>query len=187
MNYREAYGIHASNGILFNHESPIRGETFVTRKISRAVAAIEAGLQEQLYIGNLNARRDWGHARDYVEGMWMMLQQPRPDDYVLATGDSHTVREFIERAFAATGRTISWRGKGEDEIGIDRSSGKELVKVDPRYFRPTEVDVLIGDASKAHATLGWRHRVTFDALVTEMVEEDRKALRSEAGRGGQRE
>jgi GDPmannose 4,6-dehydratase len=187
VNYREAYGIHASNGILFNHESPIRGETFVTRKISRAVAAIEAGLQGQLFIGNLNARRDWGHARDYVEGMWIMLQQPRPDDYVLATGDSHTVREFIERAFAATGRTISWRGKGKDEIGIDKASGKELVKVDPRYFRPTEVDVLIGDASKAHATLGWRHRVTFDALVTEMVEEDRKALRSETGRSVQRE
>ena len=160
MNYREAYGIHASNGILFNHESPIRGETFVTRKITRAVAAIEAGLQEQLYIGNLNARRDWGHARDYVEGMWMMLQQPQPDDYVLATGDSHTVREFVERAFAAIGRTISWRGEGTHETGIDKANGEELVKVDPRYFRPTEVDVLIGDASKAHAALGWRHRVS---------------------------
>jgi GDPmannose 4,6-dehydratase len=182
VNYREAYGIHASNGILFNHESPIRGETFVTRKITRAVAAIEAGLQDQLYIGNLNARRDWGHARDYVEGMWMMLQQPRPDDYVLATGDSHTVREFVERAFAAIGRTISWRGEGTHETGIDKANGRELVKVDPRYFRPTEVDVLIGDASKAHAALGWRHRVTFDALVTEMVEEDRKALRGGAGR-----
>jgi GDPmannose 4,6-dehydratase len=187
VNYREAYGIHASNGILFNHESPIRGETFVTRKITRAVAAIEAGLQDQLYIGNLNARRDWGHARDYVEGMWMMLQQPRPDDYVLATGDSHTVREFIERAFAAIGRTISWRGEGTHETGIDKANGRELVKVDPRYFRPTEVDVLIGDASKAHAALGWRHRVTFDALVTEMVEEDRKALRGGAGRSEWRE
>ena len=176
VNYREAYGIHASNGILFNHESPIRGETFVTRKITRAVAAIEAGLQEQLFIGNLNARRDWGHARDYVEGMWMMLQQPRPDDYVLATGDSHTVREFVERAFAAIGRTIHWRGEGTHETGIDKANGQELVKVDPRYFRPTEVDVLIGDASKAHAALGWRHRVSFDALVTEMVEEDRKTL-----------
>jgi len=180
VNYREAYGIHASNGILFNHESPIRGETFVTRKITRAVAAIEAGLQEQLFIGNLNARRDWGHARDYVEGMWMMLQQPRPDDYVLATGDSHTVREFVERAFAAIGRTIGWRGEGTHETGIDKANGQELVKVDPRYFRPTEVDVLIGDASKARAALGWRHRVTFDALVTEMVEEDRKALRGGA-------
>ena len=182
VNYREAYGIHASNGILFNHESPIRGETFVTRKISRAVAAIEAGLQEQLFIGNLNARRDWGHARDYVEGMWMILQQENPDDYVLATGDSHTVREFIERAFAVVGRRIKWRGEGKHEIGIDEASGKELVKVDPRYFRPTEVNVLIGDASKARAKLGWRHRVNFDALVNEMVEEDRKALRGEIKR-----
>jgi GDPmannose 4,6-dehydratase len=179
VNYREAYDIHASNGILFNHESPIRGETFVTRKISRAVAAIEAGLQEQLFIGNLNARRDWGHARDYVEGMWMMLQQPRPDDYVLATGDSHTVREFIERAFAVVGRSIKWRGKGKSEVGFDDASGKELVKVDPNYFRPTEVDVLVGDASKARDKLGWKHRVTFDALVTEMVEEDRRVLRDE--------
>ncbi|MFZ1950035.1 MAG: GDP-mannose 4,6-dehydratase, partial [Pseudolabrys sp.] len=163
VNYREAYGIHASNGILFNHESPIRGETFVTRKISRAVAAIEAGLQERLFIGNLNARRDWGHARDYVEGMWMMLQQPQPDDYVLATGDSHTVREFVERAFAVIGRRIHWRGEGKHETGIDEESGKELIQIDPRYFRPTEVDVLVGDASKAHTKLGWRHRVDFDA------------------------
>jgi len=177
VNYREAYNIHASNGILFNHESPIRGETFVTRKISRAVAAIEAGLQEQLFIGNLNARRDWGHARDYVEGMWMMLQQPRPDDYVLATGESHTVREFIESAFAVVGRSIKWRGNGESEVGFDDASGKELVKVDANYFRPTEVDVLLGDASKARARLGWKHRVTFDALVREMVEEDRRVLR----------
>jgi GDPmannose 4,6-dehydratase len=138
-------------------------------------------------MGNLNARRDWGHARDYVEGMWMMLQQPRPDDYVLATGDSHTVREFVERAFAAVGRTISWRGEGTHETGIDKANGQELVKVDPRYFRPTEVDVLIGDASKAQAALGWRHRVTFDALVTEMVEEDRKTLRGGAGRSEWRE
>ena len=182
VNYREAYGIHASNGILFNHESPIRGETFVTRKISRAVAAIEAGLQERLFIGNLNARRDWGHARDFVEGMWMMLQQAQPDDYVLATGDSHTVREFVERAFAAIGRRIHWQGEGKHEAGIDEASGKELIQVDPRYFRPTEVDVLVGDASKAHAKLGWRHRVDFDALVSEMVEEDRKALRGEIKR-----
>ncbi len=181
VNYREAYGIHASNGILFNHESPVRGETFVTRKISRAVAAIEAGLQNQLFIGNLNARRDWGHARDYVEGMWMILQQAQPDDYVLATGDGHTVREFIEHAFAIIGRRLKWRGVGAQETGIDEASGKELVKVDPRYFRPTEVDVLIGDASKAYTRLGWKHRVGFDALVREMVEEDRRALRAEAG------
>ena len=182
VNYREAYGIHASNGILFNHESPIRGETFVTRKITRAVAAIEAGLQDQLFIGNLNARRDWGHARDYVDGMWMILQQPQPDDYVLATGTSHTVREFVECAFALIGRRLKWRGEGMHETGIDEASGKALVKVDPRYFRPTEVDVLIGDASKAHARLGWKHRVSFDALVKEMVEEDRKALRDEPKR-----
>jgi GDPmannose 4,6-dehydratase len=179
VNYREAYGIHASNGILFNHESPIRGETFVTRKISRAVAAIDAGLQDQLFIGNLNAKRDWGHARDYVDGMWMILQQPQADDYVLATGDCHTVREFIERAFAVIGRQIKWRGEGQHETGIDATSGKEMVKVDPRYFRPTEVDILIGDASKARAKLGWKHRVSFDALVTEMVEEDRKSLRGD--------
>jgi GDPmannose 4,6-dehydratase len=181
VNYREAYGMHASNGILFNHESPIRGETFVTRKITLAVAAIETGLQEQLFIGNLNARRDWGHARDYVDGMWMMLQQPKPDDYVLATGTSHTVREFVERAFARIGRRLKWRGEGTQETGVDEASGKELVKVDPRYFRPTEVDALIGDPSKARTKLGWRHRVSFDALVNEMVDEDRKSLR--AGNG----
>ena len=187
VNYREAYGIHASNGILFNHESPIRGETFVTRKISRAVAAIEAGLQEQLFIGNLNARRDWGHARDYVEGMWMILQQPQPDDYVLATGDGHTVREFVERSFAVIGRSIKWRGKGSQEVGVDGATGKELVKIDPRYFRPTEVDALVGDASKARVRLGWKHRISFDALVGEMVEEDRKELRGETKRRNQRD
>ena len=187
VNYREAYGIHASNGILFNHESPIRGETFVTRKISRAVAAIEAGLQEQLFIGNLNARRDWGHARDYVEGMWMILQQPQPDDYVLATGDGHTVREFVERSFAVIGRSIKWRGKGSQEVGVDGATGKELVKIDPRYFRPTEVDTLVGDASKARVRLGWKHRISFDALVGEMVEEDRKELRGETKRRNQRD
>lgn len=181
MNYRDAYGIHASNGILFNHESPIRGETFVTRKITRAVAAIEAGLQDQLFIGNLNARRDWGHARDYVDAMWMILQQPQPDDYVLATGTSHTVREFIERAFVLIGRRLKWKGEGLHETGVDEVGGKELVRVDARYFRPTEVDVLIGDASKAHTKLGWKHRVNFDALVKEMVEEDRRALRGRAG------
>ena len=178
VNYREAYGMHASNGILFNHESPMRGETFVTRKISRAVAAIEAGLQQQLFIGNLNARRDWGHARDYVEGMWMMLQQDRPDDYVLATGEAHTVREFVERAFAVVGRRIRWRGEGAGEVGLDQASGKELVKVDARYIRPTEVDILLGDASKAHARLGWRHRVGFDDLVAEMVAADLQDIRA---------
>ncbi len=178
VNYREAYGIHASNGILFNHESPIRGETFVTRKITRAVAAIEAGQQQQLFIGNLDARRDWGHARDYVEGMWMIVQQDKPDDYVLATGEAHSVRDFIERAFAATGRAIRWQGKGVDEVGIDQKTGQELVKVDKRYFRPTEVDVLLGDPAKARAKLGWRHRVGFADLVNEMVAADIKTIRA---------
>jgi GDPmannose 4,6-dehydratase len=178
VNYREAYGIHASNGILFNHESPIRGETFVTRKVSRAVAAIELGLQDELFIGNLNARRDWGHARDYVEGMWTMLQQPQPDDYVLATGEGHSVREFVERAFAAIDRRIRWRGEGEAEIGVDEATGKTLVKVDPRYFRPTEVDDLVGDASKARSKLGWKHRVTFEQLVVELVTSDLKRTRA---------
>jgi GDPmannose 4,6-dehydratase len=178
VNYREAYGIHASNGILFNHESPVRGETFVTRKVSRAVAAIETGRQQQLFIGNLNARRDWGHARDYVEGMWMMLQQETADDYVLATGEAHSVREFVERAFAVAGRRIAWRGEGSEETGIDEASGKELIKVDPDYFRPTEVDALVGDASKARTRLGWRHRVTFDELVVELVTSDLAAARA---------
>jgi GDPmannose 4,6-dehydratase len=178
VNYREAYGIHASNGILFNHESPIRGETFVTRKVSRAVAAIELGLQDELFIGNLNARRDWGHARDYVEGMWTMLQQPQPDDYVLATGEGHSVREFVERAFAAIDRRIRWQGEGEAEIGVDEATGKTLVKVDPRYFRPTEVDDLVGDASKARSKLGWKHRVTFEQLVVELVTSDLKRTRA---------
>ena len=153
VNYREAYGMHASNGILFNHESPIRGETFVTRKITRAVAAIEVGLQTKLFLGNLNAMRDWGHARDYVEGMWLIVQQEEPDDYVLATGEAHSVREFVEKAFAHVGRTILWKGRGVEEKGIDRGSGKVLVEVDPRYFRPTEVDCLVGDARKAHNNL----------------------------------
>lgn len=172
VNYREAYGMHASNGILFNHESPIRGETFVTRKITRAVAAIELGKQDTLFIGNMNSKRDWGHARDYVEGMWMILQQDKPDDFVLATGETHTVREFIECAFAVVGRSIRWQGQGVDEVGYDTKSGKALVKVDPRYFRPTEVDVLLGDASKAHAKLGWKHKVSFADLAREMVESD---------------
>ena len=176
INYREAYGIHASNGILFNHEGPTRGETFVTRKITRAVAAIELGQQEHLFLGNLDARRDWGHARDFVEGMWLIVQQPRPDDYVLATGTSHSVREFVEKAFAYVGKRIVWRGKGVDEKGYDASSNQLLVAVDPRYFRPTEVDLLIGDPSKARTILGWRHKVSFDALVSEMVEADMNQL-----------
>jgi GDPmannose 4,6-dehydratase len=179
VNYREAYGYHASNGILFNHESPLRGETFVTRKITRAVAAIELGLQVRLYIGNLDARRDWGHARDYVEGMWLMLQQNAPDDYVLATGEAHSVREFVEGAFACTGREVMWRGRGVDEVGLDARSGKELVRIDPRYLRPTEVDMLQGDPSKAHARLGWRHRTAFPDLVREMVEADLALVKRE--------
>jgi GDPmannose 4,6-dehydratase len=176
INYREAYGIYGVNGILFNHESPIRGETFVTRKIARSVAAIQAKNEDKLFIGNLEAIRDWGHARDYVEGMWMMLQQPDPDDYVLATGEGHTVREFIDRAFAIVGTKLEWRGKGADEIAVDAASGRTLVEVDPRYFRPTEVDVLIGDASKAHRVLGWTHRISFQELVSDMVRSELQAL-----------
>jgi GDPmannose 4,6-dehydratase len=172
VNYREAYGMHASNGILFNHESPIRGETFVTRKITRAVAAITLGRQQALYLGNLDAQRDWGHARDYVEGMWLMLQQPEPDDYVLATGSMHSVRSFVGRAFAEVGREVAWQGSGVDEQGIDARSGQVLVRIDPRYFRRAEVDQLLGDAAKARARLGWQPRVGFDALVREMVAAD---------------
>ncbi|HSE78840.1 MAG TPA: GDP-mannose 4,6-dehydratase [Alphaproteobacteria bacterium] len=186
VNYREAYGMHASNGILFNHEGPTRGETFVTRKITRAVAAIELGLQEKLYLGNLDAARDWGHARDYVLGMWMILQQDRPDDYVLATGETHTVREFVEHAFAATGRTLAWRGKGVEEKGVDAKNGATLVEVDARYFRPTEVDYLQGDPSKARNKLGWRHTTSFDALVREMVAEDLKQVKLEHQAYGRR-
>jgi GDPmannose 4,6-dehydratase len=182
INYREAYGLHASNGILFNHESPTRGETFVTRKICRAVAAIKLGLQQTLFLGNLDAKRDWGHARDYVEGMWRILQHPEPDDYVLATGEAHSVREFVEKAFAQTGIRIRWTGSGVDEAGIDAQSGRILVKVDPRYFRPTEVDLLVGDASKARAKLGWQHRVSFDELVAEMVAADLKSVADERSR-----
>jgi GDPmannose 4,6-dehydratase len=182
INYREAYGFHASNGILFNHESPIRGETFVTRKITRAVASIECGLQQKLFLGNLDATRDWGHARDFVEGMWLILQQSEPDDYVLATGETHSVREFVEKAFAHIGRPLVWRGRGVEEKGIDQSTGRVLVEVDPRYFRPTEVDSLLGDASKARAKLGWRHRTSFEQLVTEMVEADMVKIREERER-----
>jgi GDPmannose 4,6-dehydratase len=172
VNYREAYGIHASNGILFNHESPIRGETFVTRKITRGVAAIAHGLQSQLFLGNLDALRDWGHARDYVEGMWLMLQQDTPDDYVLATGESHSVREFVEAAFAHVGRHIEWRGAGVAEVGMDKGSNQPLVSIDPRYFRPTEVEQLLGDPAKAKRKLGWSHRIGFKELVAEMMESD---------------
>jgi GDPmannose 4,6-dehydratase len=184
VNYREAYGMHASNGILFNHESPIRGETFVTRKITRAVAAIELGLQATLFLGNLNAKRDWGHARDYVEGMWRIVQQDEPDDFVLATGEAHSVREFVEKAFACVGRSIVWKGAGADEKGLDQKSGEVLIEVDPRYFRPTEVEALIGDPRKAHNKLGWRHRVTFDELVQDMVKADLDAVRFEQQRHG---
>jgi len=180
VNYREAYGLYAANGILFNHESPVRGETFVTRKITRAVAAIQWGLQDTLYIGNLDAKRDWGHAKDFVKGMWLILQQPKPDDYVLATGESHSVREFIELAFAQVGRTIVWRGGGDDEVGVDNDSGQVLVKIDRRYFRPTEVDVLQGDASKAKRELGWEAETTFTALVAEMVKSDLELLGKDA-------
>lgn len=177
VNYREAYGIHASNGILFNHESPIRGETFVTRKITLAVAAIACGRQEKLWLGNLDAKRDWGHARDYVEGMWRMVQAETSDDYVLATGESHPVREFVEVAFAEAGVTIAWRGAGVEEQGFDTATGKTLVEIDPRYFRPTEVELLIGDATKARETLGWTAKILFAELVREMVAADLAAAR----------
>ena len=182
VNYREAYGYHASNGISFNHEGPTRGETFVTRKITRAVAAIELGLQDCLYLGNLDARRDWGHARDYVEGMWMILQQDEPDDYVLATGESHCVREFIELAFGEIGRSIVWRGKGVKEKGLCARTGTALVAIDPRYFRPTEVDHLEGDPSKARQRLGWHHKTSFAQLVKEMVAADLETVRWEQKR-----
>jgi len=183
VNYREAYGMFASNGILFNHESPIRGETFVTRKITRGVARIEVGLDETIYLGNLEAKRDWGHARDYVEGMHAILQADQPDDFVLATGETRSVREFIELAFAEVGCGIEWRGKGVEEIGIDRRTGKAVVRIDPTYFRPTEVDLLIGDASKARAKLGWKPKTSFAQLVKEMVAGDLKIARQEANNG----
>ena len=182
VNYREAYGIYASNGILFNHESPIRGETFVTRKISRAVAAIHLGLQENLYLGNLDARRDWGHARDYAEGMWRILQQDEADDFILGTGESHSVREFVELAFREVGIRLEWRGCGMDETGTDARTQRALVKIDRRYFRPTEVDHLVSDPSKARQKLGWRHTVSFDELVTEMVQADMETVKMEANR-----
>jgi GDPmannose 4,6-dehydratase len=176
VNYREAYGMHASNGILFNHESPIRGETFVTRKITRAVAAIKYGKQDRLYLGNLDAKRDWGHAREYVRGMWLMMQQDQPDDYVLATGETTTVRDFVNWSFAAAGIEISWSGEGVSEIGICTATGRTLVEVDRRYFRPTEVELLIGDPSKAHRQLGWAHETTARQLAEEMVASDLKLV-----------
>ncbi|MEE9318367.1 MAG: GDP-mannose 4,6-dehydratase [Rhodospirillales bacterium] len=184
VNYREAYGYHASNGILFNHEGPTRGETFVTRKITRGVAAISKGLEKTLYLGNLEARRDWGHARDYVEGMWMMLQQPEPDDYVLATGESRSVREFVELAFREIERKITWKGKGKDEKGLCSETGDVLVAVDPRYFRPTEIDALCGDASKAKKVLGWEPKIGFEDMVREMVRSDLAAIGGEADGDG---
>lgn len=178
VNYRESYGIHASNGILFNHESPIRGETFVTRKISRAVAHILAEKQDKLLLGNLDAKRDWGHARDYVEAMWAILQQDEPDDYVIATGETHSVREFVELAFKRIGTKIVWEGSGVDEVGRDAETGQVRVEVDARYFRPAEVDLLLGDPTKAHEKLGWQHQLSFEDLVNEMVDADLKALAS---------
>ncbi|MEQ9640007.1 MAG: GDP-mannose 4,6-dehydratase [Alphaproteobacteria bacterium] len=183
VNYREAYGFHASNGILFNHEGPTRGETFVTRKITRAVAAIRLGLQDKLYLGNIDAKRDWGHARDYVDGMWRILQQPEPDDYVLATGETYTVRRFVELAFERIGRPVEWRGAGVDEVAVDRETGQVLVEIDPRYFRPTEVPLLLGDASKARKKLGWTPTIGFEQLVEEMVDSDLRAM-TEGGRNG---
>ena len=172
VNYREAYGMYACNGILFNHESPFRGETFVTRKITRALSRIKLGLQDCLYLGNLNARRDWGHARDYVEMQWLMLQQEAPEDFVIATGEQYSVRDFVEAAGTALDLRIRWEGEGTDELGIDAATGKQIIAVDPRYFRPTEVETLLGDASKARDKLGWKPKTTFEALVREMAVED---------------
>jgi GDPmannose 4,6-dehydratase len=180
VNYREAHGLHASNGILFNHESPVRGETFVTRKITRAAAAISLGLQSCLYLGNLDAERDWGHARDYVDGMWRMLQQDSPGDYVLATGIKHSVRTFVEAAFAEVGIRMEWHGEGIAEEGRDTKSGRVLVAIDPRYFRPTEVDLLLGDPGKAKRVLGWSASTNFEAMVREMVRSDLEVIAREA-------
>ena len=180
VNYREAYGLHASNGVLFNHESPRRGETFVTRKITRAVAAISLGKQDCLWLGNLEAQRDWGHAKDFVEGMWRILQHDTADDYVLATGETHTVRRFCELAFAEAGMTLEWRGSGVEEVGIDTATGRTVIRIDPQYFRPTEVDLLIGNAAKARRALGWTHKVALPELVKEMVAADIALMRSAA-------
>jgi GDPmannose 4,6-dehydratase len=177
VNYREAYGLHASNGILFNHESPLRGETFVTRKITRAAAAISLGRQEKLYLGNLDAQRDWGHAREFVRGMWLILQQDEPDDYVLATGEMTTVRNFVQWAFEDVGINLRWEGEGADEKGYDAATGRCLIQVDPRYFRPTEVEQLLGDATKAREKLGWKHETSNRELAREMVREDLKVMK----------
>ncbi len=178
VNYREAYGIHASNGILFNHESPLRGETFVTRKITRAAAAIKLGHQDKLYLGNLDAQRDWGHARDYVRGMWLMMQQDAPDDYVLATGVMAKVRDFVDMSFKETGVTLDWKGTGIDEKGYDAADGRLVVEVDPRYFRPTEVEQLLGDPTKAKEKLGWVHESTLEDLAREMVQNDLEVMKT---------
>ena len=182
VNYREAYGFHASNGILFNHESPVRGETFVTRKITRAIAAIEIGLQEKIFLGNLDAQRDWGHARDYVDGMWRIVQQDTPDDYVLATGETRSVRDFVEQALKCVDREIEWSGQGIEEKGHDKKSGQVIVEIDERYFRPTEVDVLIGDSTKARNILGWTHRTSFEELVQEMMDFDLASVKQTGNR-----
>ena len=186
INYREAYDMHASNGILFNHESPVRGETFVTRKITRALARIKSGLQDKLHIGNLNSLRDWGHARDYVEAMWLMLQQEKPDDFVIASGKQYSVREFINFGADALGMSIEWQGQGVDEVGVETTSGDVIVAVDPRYFRPTEVETLLGDPSKARDVLGWEAKISVEEMVAEMVKADyaeaqRDALVKDAG------
>ena len=179
INYREAYNMYACNGILFNHESPIRGETFVTRKITRAAARISTGTQERVYLGNLDAKRDWGHARDFVEGMWKMLQQEKPEDFVLATGVTTTIREFAERAFAQVGMTLEWSGSGIDEVGRDANSGKIIVSIDSAYFRPTEVDLLIGDASKAREKLGWVPKCDLQQMIEEMIKSDLEEARKD--------
>ncbi len=181
VNYRESYDIFACNGILFNHESPRRGETFVTRKITRAAAAIHLGMQDKLYLGNMDAKRDWGHAKDYVEGMWRILQQDKPQDYVLSMNETHTVREFVELAFAELGYEIEWQGTGVDEKGIDKKSGRVLVEVDPRYFRPAEVELLWGDSTKARTELGWEPKYSFMDLVKEMVQSDLEELKNGGG------
>ena len=180
INYREAYGLFACSGILFNHESPVRGETFVTRKITRGLARIDVGLDNCLYLGNLDSLRDWGHAKDYVRAQWLMLQQERPEDFVIATGEQHSVREFVELAAAQLGMTIEWRGKGAEETGVDTTSGETVVRIDPRYFRPTEVDTLLGDPSRARDKLGWQSEIGFDELVSEMVEADHRLAQRDA-------
>jgi len=178
VNYREAYGLHASNGILFNHESPRRGPTFVTRKITRFVARVANGQDEILYLGNLDAKRDWGHTKDYVEAMWIMLQQDKPDDFVIATGETHSVKEFVEKSFKVINKKLVWRGEGLTEEGFDEATGKVYVKVDPRYFRPTEVELLWGNPKKSETVLGWKRKVTFDELVIDMVTSDIKLVKS---------